>query len=165
MGATLANLYMLEFDKKLKETIEKNGGSYYRYSDDIMIIVPKDTLEISEIESLLQNEIQNVKLTINNSKNEVFSVRREKGLQVIRNPRTGRKKTINYLGMSFDGKKVLFKHASLAGYQRRTMSSVRAALRFHFRENKPVPKRSINKRFTKRVNKISSPMYEGRRMR
>lgn len=36
----LANLYMLDFDTLIRNEVESAGGKYFRYSDDILIIVP-----------------------------------------------------------------------------------------------------------------------------
>jgi hypothetical protein len=36
----LANLYLIEFDRKVLSWVRAVGGSYFRYSDDIPIIVP-----------------------------------------------------------------------------------------------------------------------------
>ncbi len=36
----LANIYLLEFDKLVREHVEKLGGVYTRYSDDILVIAP-----------------------------------------------------------------------------------------------------------------------------
>lgn len=36
----LANLYMLDFDILIRDEVEAVGGQYFRYSDDVLIIVP-----------------------------------------------------------------------------------------------------------------------------
>ena len=38
----IANLYLFGFDKLVKAEIDAIGGSYFRYSDDILIIAPID---------------------------------------------------------------------------------------------------------------------------
>src|SRR5262249_50102818 len=36
----LANLYLLDFDNIVSGWVRQEGGAYYRYSDDILILVP-----------------------------------------------------------------------------------------------------------------------------
>lgn len=47
----LANAYLLEFDKYVRDLCGKIGGTYLRYSDDILIIAPiseKDTIQLEK---------------------------------------------------------------------------------------------------------------------
>lgn len=44
----LANLYMLDFDILIRDEVESAGGRYFRYSDDILIIVPGGGPEASK---------------------------------------------------------------------------------------------------------------------
>ena len=41
ISALLSNIYMLDFDVKLKNFLDKTNSSYYRYCDDILIITPE----------------------------------------------------------------------------------------------------------------------------
>ena len=40
ISATLSNLYLLEFDKKISSLLANVDGLYRRYSDDIIVICP-----------------------------------------------------------------------------------------------------------------------------
>ncbi len=42
VSAILANAYMLEFDKKNEDYVDKFNGLYSRYSDDIIIVCNND---------------------------------------------------------------------------------------------------------------------------
>jgi len=46
----IANLYMIDFDQKLDDYIKSLGGKYYRYSDDILIIIPGTSLDWQQIQ-------------------------------------------------------------------------------------------------------------------
>jgi len=148
MSAFLANMYMLEFDKQIKEAMEQRNGEYYRYSDDIFLATPKN-ISISVLENLLSTALEPIRLTANEDKKETYFLREEHGIPTIRNAKTGNKKFLNYLGMAFDGRRVLLRHSSLAKYQRKAIAFVRSALRYHFKKNKPIPKRETNQRFTR----------------
>ena len=47
LSAVLSNLYMLEFDRRLAAEIERRGGLYRRYSDDILIALPAARRRVS----------------------------------------------------------------------------------------------------------------------
>lgn len=148
MSALLANMYMFGFDARVSKQIRNWNGAYYRYSDDILIIVPK-SVSISDIENFIQKEVEVIKLSISSHKTEAFTFGYEKGIYVSRNAKTGRKKDLSYLGLSYDGHRVLFKHASLAGYQRRVVAIVRREYRKSFRRNAKLAKRKIYERYTR----------------
>lgn len=48
ISATMANLYMIDFDKSMQEFCQSIGGIYRRYSDDILIICPVEYVDIAE---------------------------------------------------------------------------------------------------------------------
>ena len=47
ISAVLANIYMIEADKKINEYVVSLGGMYRRYSDDFIVVVPKIGQELS----------------------------------------------------------------------------------------------------------------------
>ena len=56
MSAVLSNVYMIDFDKNMFEYISNIGGSYRRYSDDILLIgnIGAD----SRIANFVDNELE-----------------------------------------------------------------------------------------------------------
>jgi hypothetical protein len=148
MSAILANMYMLDFDIVANEQAKKWGGLYYRYSDDVLFAVPL-SVSSEDIEGFVRQQVRPTALTIGEDKTEKYIFQSEEGVMVSRNIKTGYKKGLEYLGLSFDGRRVLLKHASLAGYQRKVVSSVKNALRRKYRENISLPKRVLYERYTK----------------
>lgn len=71
ISGLLANMYMLDFDIKVKELVENVGGYYGRYSDDIVILVPPS--EIRNIYQEVQELIKKDVLTISSKKTECFT--------------------------------------------------------------------------------------------
>jgi Reverse transcriptase (RNA-dependent DNA polymerase) len=55
----LANIYLLEFDKLVNEYVEKRGGVYTRYSDDILVIAPVSAEQALEVERYIRELIKN----------------------------------------------------------------------------------------------------------
>ncbi|WP_169085183.1 reverse transcriptase domain-containing protein [Paenibacillus sp. PL91] len=45
ISAVLSNIYMLDFDKKIKCFVDEKQGLYMRHSDDFIIVLPKISLD------------------------------------------------------------------------------------------------------------------------
>lgn len=120
ISAVLSNIYMLEFDKEVMNFVQKFGGSYRRYSDDILIICPRD--EHQKILSLFNCAIVKLgkSLKINEDKTEIAF------FSMINNSQTC-SKMLSYLGFSFDGERKLIKSATLSRYYRRMTYRARSA--------------------------------------
>lgn len=63
ISAVLANVYMIEFDYKLKQYVEKFNGEYFRYSDDFILIFPTT---INENINYIREKIQKIRKSIPN---------------------------------------------------------------------------------------------------
>lgn len=70
ISGLLANVYMLDFDIKVKALVESLGGTYMRYSDDIAILVePSKLIGVYEV---IQRMIIEEGLTISTKKTDCF---------------------------------------------------------------------------------------------
>lgn len=118
ISALLSNIYMLEFDQWAKHVMEEQGGSYYRYCDDMLFITTDEHRD--NIERFSQNEIEKLKLKINTRKTEVRDFWISSGIQTCEKP-------IQYLGFIFDGQKKLLRSAALARFSNRMKRGVRLA--------------------------------------
>lgn len=66
ISAVLSNVYMLEFDKQIRQYVNTYGGMYMRYSDDFIIALPKNeasdfSVQLSWIQGMIAS-IKNLKL-------------------------------------------------------------------------------------------------------
>ena len=131
----IANFYLFDFDLNIKEFIAKKGGSYMRYSDDILILLPSSsedcTLLLNETEAMVQtllNEFGDAALTIKDEKVEVvyFSSSSFKWIK-------GKKATngIEYLGFRYDGKKAYIRNSTISRLYRKVSSAVKVAVLQH----------------------------------
>src|SRR5690606_31674233 len=66
ISAVLANLYMYDADQRIQQSIRKLGGTYRRYSDDILLIVPNG--RGAEAESVVKIELGKIRLQVNSAK-------------------------------------------------------------------------------------------------
>ena len=82
MSDLLANLYLIEFDKSVRDYCDSRGGIYFRYSDDILIILPTDKSDIQRhAEEFLQKEITNAGPKIRIQKKKCASLFYFKGVR------------------------------------------------------------------------------------
>ncbi|MCT4005153.1 RNA-dependent DNA polymerase [Elizabethkingia anophelis] len=149
ISSLLANIYLLEFDKGINDYVHSKGGYYKRYSDDMIVICKMS--EAEKIEKLFYSEIQKYKLEIQPQKTQKFIFQQSTdslscGQQFKNN--INPHKNLIYLGFEFDGKKVLLKSASLAGYYRKMKKNIRRAKYYSRTHNKKIFKRRLYKKFT-----------------
>lgn len=157
ISAVLANIYMIYFDKKLNDYLTSINGIYRRYSDDMIIACEYKYLDI--IQSLVKNEIDNLKLSIQDSKTKIFKFTYSKSQKrfICQEYIPDTESFIStskfeYLGFQFDGKYVLLKNASLSRYYRRMKRAISAS-KYYSLHNKTqsrgeIFKTRLYKRFT-----------------
>ena len=126
LSAMAANISMLNFDIVIQDMVTSCGGSYRRYSDDILIIVPPDRAAGVEaaVEAALVLHTKTLKL--NADKTEVVHFA-QPGPTVIPQSPASTAKPLQYLGFTFDGRNVRIRSGTLARYYRRMASATRAA--------------------------------------
>lgn len=135
----LANLYMSSFDVILKEYSEKLNWKYYRYSDDILLIIPYHEKElninmIKDITGFIEENINKICLKINNKKTEICIFQNKKIIHNIefKDNCYVRKKNIipfQYLWFTFDGNRVLIREKTLSNHYKKMIQSIK---RLHF---------------------------------
>lgn len=127
----LANLYLFEFDKYVQNICNEKGGSYFRYSDDILIVAP-----ISETDAIsLEQEIRTAVgkfgegLLIKEEKSAIHKFERTAGIQVAsvikasdKDGRTALNKPFEYLGFRYDGKSVFIRDKTMSNLHRKIAS-------------------------------------------
>lgn len=153
ISSVLANLYMVDFDKEINDSIRSIGGFYWRYSDDMVVICP--SIKLDYVQELFETEIKKVKLEIQKAKTQVFHFERKSGSLICGQQYkdvVNYNKNFIYLGMEYDGKKVRVKSASISGFYRKMKRTVKRAK--HYASNpysknfKEIFKSRIFKRFS-----------------
>ena len=114
ISALLSNLYLLDFDKVMVNEISKVNGKYYRYCDDIFIIVPQEQQQFIELAKL---KLLEVKLEINTDKEDISRFRKVGSFFRCDKP-------IQYLGFIFNGNKILLRPAALSKFSNRMRKAV-----------------------------------------
>ena len=124
----LANLYLLDFDCTVSKWTHAVNGAYYRYSDDIMIIIPGDaangTAFVSRVQALIKSH--GAKLRIKDEKSSIFEFLKTSSnqtckLAVGKQGRNG----LEYLGFRFNGKHAYIRDSTLSNLYRKVARSAR----------------------------------------
>lgn len=144
ISGLIANIYMLDFDKKISKQMKAVGGCYYRYCDDVLCVVPAS--HDFDLEALVSDCLGDLKLSLNNKKTEVrkfiFT-----GSKLVAN------KGLQYLGFVFDGQRSLIRTSSISRFQRKLIAAVVSAKKAQVAANKRASKRGAppSAMFKKRI--------------
>ncbi|MEZ9570801.1 reverse transcriptase domain-containing protein [Vibrio splendidus] len=150
MSGLLSNIYMIDFDIKLKDYTESLNGKYYRYCDDLLCILPiNEHAEIiktaSELEGFVYKLASNSKLDVNKKKTEKYAFMPDNTLQAIypdKKANAPEKLTtrvacarisgseliysrLQYLGFKFDGEKITIRSSSISRYQKKLKRGIK----------------------------------------
>jgi len=120
ISCALSNLYMFDFDRAISSKILALNGLYRRYSDDIIIVCPREN--IKEIEGFAQTKINEVHLEIQKAKTEIRHFSSKDGLKCVNEE--NRISKLQYLGVEFSGEKVMLRHKSFARFERRMKNAI-----------------------------------------
>ncbi|MEZ9256681.1 antiviral reverse transcriptase Drt2 [Vibrio splendidus] len=149
LSAMLSNIYMFDFDVKMKEFVNVHNGKYFRYCDDMLFIVPIEYK--SKVESFAMETIQSLQLSVNPKKTEIRIFRKD-------GEKLKADKHLQYLGFMFNGEDIFIRSSSLARYSERMRRGVRLAKKTMIKYNnirhhtgqpeRPLFKRKLYSRYT-----------------
>jgi hypothetical protein len=157
ISALLSNIYMLDFDQRVKEALEGQGGVYFRYCDDMLFIIPDAAKQfVSSIDQFVTDAIKSLNIEINHDKTE----RRQ---FVLKGEKLFSDKPLQYLGFLFDGKRKMLRSAGLAKYSERMKKAVKLAKRTQKVRNQKRKKRGLLPTPLYKKKLYSKHSYLGRR--
>jgi hypothetical protein len=144
LSGVLANAYMLKFDTKMCTLSKTLGGSYRRYSDDIVIILPNHE-HADAVEQAVNIMLLDIGLCINPEKTKITRFIVDLGIQGSVGDQ------FQYLGFTFDGVKLLIRPSSLKNFYSRMKAAIRISVRSAYHAGYPrneIRRRTIVGRFT-----------------
>lgn len=119
ISALLSNIYMIPVDLRMVAFAKANGGLYFRYSDDVLIVCPLD--KKSHAEGDLRKLMISVGLQVHDGLGKsTIAVFTTTDLHTLTCDRP-----LQYLGFTFDGKNVRVRSQTVARYLRRMRKAVR----------------------------------------
>ena len=136
----LANLYMMDFDQEMNASIVASGGKYFRYSDDILIILPSPIHDWRDVVQHVENALKMnaPRLSLKDEKTQVYHYsplggRPHQTSQILN--RAKGTDGLEYLGFRYDGKRVYLRNSTLSGIQRKITSAANSLARRHMEQN------------------------------
>jgi hypothetical protein len=147
ISATLANIYMLDFDIKMSKEISYLNGIYSRYSDDMVVVCDlkwKDDIInklTKAIKSICDLEIQQKKTQIFhfvNNNNQLVCYQEFKNHSTLN-------RNLEYLGFQFDGENITIKNSSISAYYSKMSRSVNRSIYYARNTSNPKTKKKIFK--------------------
>jgi hypothetical protein len=145
LSCVLANLYMIDFDEAVSLFITSIGGLYRRYSDDVIVVVPKSYAPA--VESHIEEEAKDIDLTLNKNKTERHHFVDKDGVLVCFDSAKNKVAPLQYLGIQFDGEEGFLRHAGIAKFQRRRNRAVRGTIN-RLQKGRHIPKKMYLNKFT-----------------
>ena len=120
ISALLANVYMMDVDRKIKDITDQCAGLYMRYSDDFMVVLPlNEAAARTAIFSINQIIESTPGLTLEPQKTQIYKT----DLPYIKNigetfleNADGSKRVINFLGFTFDGTTTTLRAKTVSKY-------------------------------------------------
>jgi hypothetical protein len=129
----LANLYLIDFDVLMADYSRSLGGCYFRYSDDILIILPGDAAAGLAARDYAMAQITGFgpEIQIKAAKTSVIAyvVDAEGQLNFQRVAGAQGRNGLEYLGFRFDGRRVYLRDSTLSGFYRKVTYSLRHEVR------------------------------------
>lgn len=165
ISATLANIYMLDFDERVyNAAIDSSRNAYYqRYSDDLIIVC--DRQDEDYFYKLIQEEIENkAKLDIQPKKTNIYRYKLCQDMKfkggIVEEGVVNQNKQLEYLGFLYNGSKVYVKTAGFSKFYRNMKRSFRRGA--HFAKKAHIPSDSL---FETRLYKRYTHVGSTRRLR
>ncbi len=119
----LANLYLIDFDVLMAGYVRPLGGCYFRYSDDILILLPGDAAVALRARDYAMAQIAafGPKIAIKPAKTSVvaYTVANAGKLAFELIDGMQGRNGLEYLGFRFDGRRVYLRDSTLSGFYRK----------------------------------------------
>ena len=129
----IANAYLLDFDEWASAYARTRRGYYVRYSDDILIVLPETSLDVSKLEREFSEELAKYGDQIKLKTKKTVVVEFMSGTNITRRRSkagwVSNEDGLEYLGFRFDGRHVWLRNSTISRLQRKLVSSVRSTVR------------------------------------
>lgn len=129
ISAVLSNIYMIDFDRAIRNFANQLKGLYLRYSDDFIIIIPDNNCKFGDYLAQVNNIISTIpRLILQPDKTQIFYFA-DNAIECRSNDfikeASSDNKTLNYLGFSFDGNRITIRDKTISKYYYRLYSKIK----------------------------------------
>lgn len=131
----LANAYLFEFDKYVYNLCSTIGGTYFRYSDDILILAPISDADAVRLEEKIRDAITTYGkgLLIKEEKSAIHKFAHTGLVQTVtvikatdKSGNPAPNKPFEYLGFRYDGSQVYIRDKTISNLHRKIASASKA---------------------------------------
>lgn len=142
ISALFANVYMLDFDKRMHDYVQRYHGFYMRYCDDFIVVIPRidKDLFLQNYQDIREMISSIPRLNLEKDKTQIYEYNNhsviDRFLYISETKERRNKNRIDYLGFSFDGKKVRVRDKTLSKYYYRMYRKVKAAKYWSFKKKR-----------------------------
>lgn len=125
----IANFYLMEFDTVMAAYARERRGTYMRYSDDILLILPGGRSEADAAIAFAVDEMRRhgPELEIKEQKTCVALFRRAGDRlefeHIPQHPEEPNKNGFEYLGFRYDGRRVYVRDSTISGFYRKVATA------------------------------------------
>ena len=148
MSAVCSNVHLIQFDKQINTWAQNYNALYRRYSDDLIIVIPKVTLtpNLNEIKKELMGIIASYSEAGISIQSEKTDIRIWRNKEIINEK--GIIDKIDYLGFVTNGKAIYLREKSLFKYYSRAYRKAKASRRIGYATGRPAPRKSLYQIYT-----------------
>lgn len=126
ISGILANIYMVEFDKNIENLLNVHKGMYRRYSDDFIIVIPKEKMDrdnfLTLTSKIINMSAETVNLEIEDHKTDKLDITGN-----IVKKMNGKETSLDYLGFSLYHNTVSIRPKSIYKFRYKGRRSIRAS--------------------------------------
>jgi len=152
ISAIMANVYAMDFDKKVNQLADEHNGIYRRYSDDFILVIPKYSnkkeftfQQMLEFKNKLYQYAEEDELEISEEKTHTYKRENDKICEFHENSYFEKSK-LDYLGFVYNGKDISIRQRSIEKFYSNMKKLVKKA-KYKLRTNsKKENRKSILKR-------------------
>lgn len=142
----LANAYLLDFDVSMKTYVDSFNGAYFRYSDDILIILPGNESVADDAFAKAKNEIEKCgnEISLNKNKTDIVCYTPQSPIQRCYGvafgddgnlSRISKNMGLSYLGFRFDGRKVFLRDSTITNLRGKIVRRCKAEAFYYVRRH------------------------------
>lgn len=156
MSSVLSNIFMIEADERIKKLVTTYSGMYRRYCDDIVIVIPlEDNIDKIALRNTVEENILSIigeyeGLVVQKEKTEIYEYNNNQIylFNEVQQEDVPRVSKFDYLGFSFDGKKIQLREKSVFKYYSRVYKKIRIVNKYSAKYNKKVYRKSLYQIYT-----------------
>lgn len=159
ISSVMSNIYMIKFDKLVNDFVTSNNGIYRRYSDDIIIVIPDIRKSIEVYRKIIDIKDLIPRLILSPEKTSCFIKQNEKisSVDILNKEVKKENDIINYLGFSYDGKKVKIREKTVAKYYRKMYARIKNINKWTVKTGKNIGRKKLYKQYSYIGKKSEDP--------